>query len=813
VPNGTSSGANSGPEYSVAVGGSPRAMCCAGCAAVAQAIVDAGLSDYYRFRTERPSPRDGVPAALRDLDLYDREEIQRRFVHVADEHRREATLILENIVCAACVWLNERHLRRTPGVLGAHINYTTQRAQVVWDERHTKLSHILAAIAAIGYRAHPYEPSRARELAIKERRRRLRELAVAGVFGMQVMMLAEALYAGAFFGIEPEFVRLFAWLSLAMTLPVLFYAGAGFFRGAWRDLRARRAGMDVPVALGLALAFGASVAATLPGSAFYGGDLYYDAVVMFVFFLLVGRYFEFNARHRAQLAVDALAPDMPTLARRLDPNGEARDVAVTELKLGDRIRVAPGAQIPIDGRVVEGRSSVDESLLTGESTPRPRAVGEAVLAGSTNVESPLTLTVEHVGEATVLAGIQRLLARAQAEKPRIAQRADRAATVLVLAVLVAAAIAGAVWWQLDPARALPIVVAMLVVTCPCALGLATPVALTVAMHRLAARGLLVTRARALERMAEVTDVVFDKTGTLTHGRPQLVETQALSDRAQGESLRIAAGIASSSEHPLSKALVSAAAKPALPATAVASSPGQGIEGEVDGVRYFLGAPDFVCEQAGIERPTQLLAAAQAAGHSLVLMARAGQLEALFVLSDAIRPAARELVLDLKRSGYRIWLLTGDHRRAAERLAKTLRFDALRAELRPQDKVAVVQELQQQGRVVGMVGDGINDAAALAAADVSIAMGDGTRLAHSAADAVLLEGAISRLAGVFPVARRLRRIVRQNIGMSMAYNAVALPLAAFGFVTPWMGAIGMSLSSLVVVANAMRLSRPRANEGK
>lgn len=780
-------------------------MCCAGCAAVAQAIVDAGLSDYYRFRTERPGPRDTVPAALRQLDLYDREEIQRRFVHVADEHRREATLILENIVCAACVWLNERHLRRQPGVLGAHINYTTQRAQVVWDERRTKLSRILAAIEAIGYRAHPYEPVRARELAVKERGRRLRELAVAGVFGMQVMMLAEALYAGALFGIEREFAQLFSWLSLAMTLPVLFYAGAGFFRGAWRDLRVRRAGMDVPVALGLALAFAASLIATLRG----GGDLYYDAVVMFVFFLLLGRYFEFNARHRAQLAVDALAPNMPTLALRIENNGETRSVAVTELKVGDRIRVAPGAQIPVDGRVSEGRSSVDESLLTGESTPRPRDVGATVLAGSTNVESPLVVAVEHVGEATVLAGIQRLLARAQSEKPRIAQRADRAANVLVLVVLAAAVVAGAIWWQIDPARALPVVVAMLVVTCPCALGLATPVALTVAMHRLAAHGLLVTRARTLERLTEVTDVVFDKTGTLTHGRPQLATARALSNSSAEDSLRIAAAIAASSEHPLSKALVSAAAKPMPPATAVASTPGQGIEGEVEGVRYFLGAPDFVGRQVGVDLPKETLAAAQAPGDSLVLLARVGQLEALFSLHDAVRPAARELVSDLKHRGHRVWLLTGDHRRAAERLAQTLPFDESRAELRPQDKVAVVQGLQQRGRVVAMIGDGINDAAALAAADVSIAMGDGTRLAHNAADAVLLEGALSRLAGAFPIAHALQRIVRQNIGMSMAYNAIALPLAAVGLVTPWMGAIGMSLSSLAVVANALRLSRPRA----
>ena len=796
-----------GVDHGVRIAGLTRAMCCVGCAAVAQAIVAAGLGEYYRIRTQAPvGGADIVPRALRDLTLYDHAAVQRRFVHVTAEHRCEATLILEGIVCAACVWLNERQLVRLPGVLAAHINYTTQRAQVVWDARVIHLSAILAAIEAIGYRAYPYEPQQARQLLDQERRRRLRELAVAGVFGMQVMMLAEALYAGGWFGIEPEFKIFFHWLSLLLTLPILFYSAAPFFRGAWRDARVRRVGMDVPVVLGITLAFGASVWATLTGK----GEVYYDAVAMFVFFLLVGRYFEFAARRRAQQTVEGLAPALPALATRVQRahgNETLQQVAQSDLCRGDWALVVPGAAVPADGRVVRGHSHVDESLLTGESTPRPRRAGDTVVAGSTNIESPLTIEVERTGAETVMADIQRLLARAQAEKPRSVQRAARAANFMVLGVLLFATLAGMYWWQVAPAQALPIVVAMLVVTCPCALALATPVAVTIAMHRLARRGLLVTRAPALERLAQATHVVFDKTGTLTYGRPRVLAVHPYATHDSAQSVELAARLAAHSEHPLARALCAAAgARQQNLAQAVRNTPGAGLEGMIDGEHYVLGAPSFVTTRTGLTMVEATLANLQASGNSVVVLASARALEAAFILGDEIRPEASALVTELTRTGKSIWLLTGDHAQAAARVARATGIRHAHAGLSPQDKVARVQQLQQAGAVVAMVGDGVNDAAALAAADVSIAMGEGTRLAHSAADIVLLSPRLDAMGDGIAIARAMQRTIRHNIAFALGYNVVALPLAAAGWITPWLGALGMSLSSLAVTANALRLAR-------
>jgi len=813
-----------GIELAVTIDRQPRAMCCRGCQAVAEAIVAGNLTDYYRFRTESaPTARETVPEFLHQTAIYDNPEIQKSFVRAESGQVREASLILEGIVCAACVWLNEHHLARQSGVLNVSINYATHRARVRWDDSRIHLSRILQAVSEIGYLAHPYDPNRAQEILERERRGLLRRLAVAAAFGMQVMILAVALYAGAFSGIESEFRRLFHFLSLALTLPVLGYSAQPFFRSAWRDLRARRAGMDVPVSLGLAIAFTGSVWATVTGS----GEVYFDSVVMFVFFLLTGRTFELAGRKRAAEVSEALMHILPMTAARLTPSpslplpqagegGEPTEslykietVPVAELRSGDRVRVRPGETVPADGIVLDGQSSVDESLLTGESLPLTKHAGDPVTGGTINMESVLTVRVEKTGDDTVLSAIVRLLDRAQTEKPAIALAAERAAGWFVARVLLLAAGVALFWLWVDATRWLPITVAVLVVTCPCALALATPVAITAATGRLMRAGLVTTRGHALETLARADTFVFDKTGTLTHGRLQLLDSRTFAAMDATDCLRQAAALEAHSEHPIARALKAAAGKSVPQAVDVTNVPGAGLTGRIGAGFCVLGNAAFVHARTGHAIPESTLAELHAPGHTVVFLARDARLLAAFVIGDELRPGARDLVETLVKQGKRVLLLTGDHPAVARRVAAAAGIGEFEAELRPQDKLARVQRLAQEGRIVAMVGDGVNDAAALAAAHVSIAMGGGTQLAAASADMLLLSEQLSHLAEGVAVARQTLAIIRQNMAWAVGYNLLALPFAALGLIAPWMAALGMSASSLIVVANALRVRARRA----
>ena len=854
-----------GADFAVEIHGTRRPMCCPGCEAVAQAIVNGGLADYYKYRTATaPTGRDVVPEFLRQTAVYDHPDVQKSFVRVEDEHVREAALILEGITCAACVWLNERHLARLPGVLAAHINYATHRARVKWDDRRVHLSDILQAVSRIGYLAHPFDPGRHQQQLENDRRRLLRRLGVAGVLGMQVMTISVALYVGDWSGMEATFRRFFHWIGLILTLPVLLYSAQTFFRSAWRDLRHGRAGMDVPVSLGISTAFVASVWTTVTGT----GAVYYDSVCMFVFFLLTGRYFELAAHKRASEASESLVQATPATATRLKytlspatdggeggdeeasasgvprspltpiPSPEGRGqraeragarpgslwseprespymteetVAVAELLPGDRVRIRPGEPVPADGVVLEGRSSVDESLLTGESLPVAKAPGQTLVGGSINVESPLIARVEKTGPDTILSSILRLLDRAVAEKPRLAQVADRLAAGFVAGVLLLAGLVALYWWRQDSPLWLSATIAVLVVTCPCALSLATPAALTAATGRLTRLGLLVTRGHALETLARVTHFIFDKTGTLTHGRLRLRETRTFSAMTGAECLAYAAALERHSEHPIARALITAAAPPAPDATEVVNTPGSGIRGKISGEKYFLGTPAYLEEQTGVSIDAGTLRDLRSQGDTVVLFAGREMLHAAFVLGDVLRPGARDLVVDLKRQGIHVMLLTGDHETAARSVAEKLGIDAVAWNLRPAEKLERVKALQQRGAVVAMVGDGVNDAPVLAAAQVSIAMGGGTAVAAASADMILLSQQLPHLADGLAVARRTLNVIRQNLAWAVVYNLLALPAAAAGYITPWLAALGMSASSLLVVANALRLAQKRDTE--
>jgi Cu2+-exporting ATPase len=797
----------SGLDLSVAINGEQQPMCCHGCQAVAQAIVDAGLADFYRHRTQNPlTGREVVPDIIRQNRVYDHPDVQKQFVHAEAGTVREAALFLEGITCAACIWLNEHHLAQLPGVLDVQINYATHRARIRWDASRIKLSAILEAVQSIGYAAHPYDPAQQQQAFDRLRRRHLQRLGVAAVLGMQVMLLSIALYVGDWSGMETGFRQLFRWLGLGLTTPVLLYSAAPFFQGALRDLHNRRIGMDVPVALGILVAFSGSLHATWSGR----GDVYYDSVVMFVFLLLLSRYFEIMARKRGAEVAEQLTRALPAMATRLTGDGGAAHelVPVAELGPGDRVLIKPGETVPADGRIESGLSSVNESLLTGESTPLARRPGDALIGGGINIESPLTMIVTRVGTDTVLAGILRLLEQAQGEKPAITRIADRVAGWFVGGVLLVAVLTGLYWWQQAPADWLPIVVAVLVITCPCALSLATPTALSAATSTLLSLGLLPARGNRLETLAHCTHVVFDKTGTLTRGTPVVTGLRCSPGVDGNDILKIAAALESASEHPLGKAIRAAASGEPLPAVSELSNyPGAGVSGTIDNTVYFLGSPEFVARHSRADLG-MLQAASQPAG-TRVAVADRNTLLAVLLLQDEIRPDAQAAISALRKRGLQVQLMTGDHADAAWQVAERVGIDEVQAALQPADKLKAVQALQQQGAVVAMVGDGINDAPVLAAADVSIAMQGAARVTQASADLVLLSDRLGSLPDGIALARKTLGIIRQNLGWAVGYNLVALPAAASGLVAPWMAAIGMSSSSLLVVLNALRLTRRRA----
>lgn len=792
-----------GINLHVNIDGAARDMCCTGCEAVAQAIVDNGLTDFYRFRTDKAgTPQALVPDELRELSIYDNDSLQKSFVNAeAAGTVREASLILEGIVCAACVWLNEQHVQTLKGVLSFKINYSTHRATLKWDNAQIQLSDVLKAIAAIGYHAHPFDPGRLQSLQKKEKSAALRRIAIAGLGMMQVMMLSLALYIGESSDMSSSMQQFIRWISMIIATVVVLFASRIFFVSAWRDLKRKQFGMDVPVALAMGAAFSASVWATFTQS----GEIYFDSVIMFTFFLLTGRYLEMMARHRAGQVAEALVHLIPATAHRIK-HGKQETIAVSELEVGDRVLIKPGETVPADGIVLEGNSSVNESLLTGESHPLSKSVNDSLIGGTSNIESPLHMRVEKVGEHTILSAIIRLLERAQSEKPNLAKLADSVASWFVLALLIVASIVFSAWYWLSPEQAFWVTLSVLVVTCPCALSLATPTALTVATSKLTEKGILTTRGHALETLSKVTDVIFDKTGTLTHGQLHLTHIYALNDRSEQQVLSIAAGLEQSSEHPIAKALMSLA-EPAQ-VTAIQAEPGKGIQGHWQGKTVRLGRFDYV--QALVDKPLKGRTPSDTA--SCIYLGCDSEWLAVLTLEDSLRDESVSLIQQLQQQGVQVHLLSGDQSSVVDYVAKQLNIPTAQAkgEQLPQDKLNIMRTLQAQGRIVAMVGDGVNDAPVLAGANVSVAMGSGSQLAQASADMVLLSENLEQLPAAIQASKAMQRIIKQNFAWALGYNLTAIPLAASGLIAPWMAAIGMSMSSLIVVLNALRLKNDMQN---
>ena len=768
------------------LGGQAHDFCCHGCAAAAEWIASSELDGYYRLRSHSGGR---VGEDLPDLAVWDRADVQAEHSRQV-EGGREITLLTDGMRCAACAWLIDRALAREPGVIDCGANAVTGRIRIAWDPARTALSAPLQRLAMLGYRPYLAGSEALERQRARDRRQWVLRLGIAGLGMLQAMMLAEALYLD-FNSTMPAPTRdFFRWLAFLLSTPVVFYSGWPFLSGALRELRERRLGMDVLIASSTLLAYFASLLETIRG----GRHVWFDAAVMFVFFLLVARMLEQRARSVASAQVDALARARPAFATRERADGTREAVPLAALEVGDVACVAAGEAVPADGVLLGGDDDeawFEEALLTGESAPVRKQPGAPVYAGTTCRERPAKLRVACTGTATRLSQLVRLVEQAQAHRPTLARLADRIGSRFVLALLPVTLAVFAWWWHHDASRALEITLALLVISCPCALSLAVPAALAAAHGALARAGLLALRPDALDTLARATDVVFDKTGTLSDGRPALAEVQLLdADLDRNAALAITAALERDSGHPLAAAF-NDGDNTAVTATQVEAIPGRGIQGIVDSRLWRLGRADFAAGQDD---------------DGALWLGDGHRASARFLLEERARSDATQALAALRAQGLRLHLASGDGEAAVQRMAAALGLDDAHARQSPEDKLALVRRLQAEGRVVAMIGDGLNDAPVLAGADVSIAMGEGASLAHRAADLVTTGGSLQRIPAAVRLARCTQRVIRQNLWWAAGYNLLALPLAAAGMVTPWLAALGMALSSLAVTLNALRLAR-------
>jgi Cu2+-exporting ATPase len=772
-------------------------MCCPGCLAVASLINDSDLAAFYRQRTAYNQRPPEQPFDYSDqYCIYDDPDLAAAFTRTGQDGSLQAHILLGGLSCAACTWLIEHALMRLPGIHSAVVNLEQARLDVELDTTQLPLSEVFARVEALGYQARPFYRDSQQQQLREEYRRDLRRLGVAGFGMMQVGMFAVALHAGDIQGIAPAYQSLMRGFSLVVASFVVLYAARPFFSSAWRHLRQGALVMDLPVALAIGLAWLASAWATISG----GGQVYFDSVVMFTFFLLLGRFLEARARrHRARPQVDIqeTLPDAVTVWR-----DEAWLKAPRfSVAIGERVTVSAGDIVPVDARVEKGLSAVREDSFSGEHLPRPVSPGDTVFAGTINVEGPLECRVQCEDKHTRFAALQRSVEFARGEKPRLARLADRIAARFVAAILLIASATALAWSQIDPQQAFWITLSVLVVSCPCALALATPAALTSANSALRRRGILVKGADALESLSHCTHLIFDKTGTLTEGNLEIEEVVAIADSDREQLLALAAGLQRHSSHPVSQAFNN------IPSDClfdeVEYQAGAGLSASLNGVAYRMGSELF-CRDMN----TQLEPPPDSPLYWVALVSEQQAL-AWIGLNDRVRSEAGEVLSEAAAAGLEIELLSGDSSLAGRQLAQALNIERASFGLRPEQKMERVRALQRDGAVVAMVGDGLNDAPVLSVADASFAVPGATDLARTEADFIILSGDLRAIINSWRLSMRCRKIIWQNFAWALGYNLCAIPLAVTGFIPPWAAAIGMSASSLLVVLNSLRLNSARA----
>ncbi|QDE31253.1 heavy metal translocating P-type ATPase [Shewanella polaris] len=781
-----------GDKFTTVINGQPQPMCCPGCQAVSQAIMDAGLSSYYQFRSEPGHRQTGlIPEQLSQYSAYDLPEVQQDFVHKKD-NINSTSLSIDGITCAACAWLIEHKLKPVAGISNVLVNSTTQRALVSWDSQVIQLSEILQIISKVGYQAAPYQVDEQEKQSKADSRKFLLRLGLAGFATMQVMMFALALYTGYFSDLEVEFRDYFRWVSLIFAAPVVLYSAQPFYFSAIRSLLSGKLNMDVSVSIAIFGAYVASCIATIQGN----GEVYFESVSMFTFFLLLGRYFEQTARQKASVSSSNLHKLVP-LTAHLRCNGEITEIAAKQLKIGDIILVKPGEVIAADAEVVSGQSSVNEAMLTGEQMPIGKRVSDSVYAGTINVEQPLEVRVVALGQDQLVAEIIRLQELASNNKPAIALLADRLARYFSGTVLSIAAITYVVWLFISPDDAFWITLSVLVATCPCALALATPTAVTCASAIFTKLGVIPRKAGVFEKLPKIDHVVFDKTGTLTCGHLSIGEVKTFGGYSSQQVLSLAAAIEQGSLHPIALAF-SPFYDHQHRVELIDHHIGLGIRASINQQQVCIGTSQFVMPSLNIVSP-------QAIESQWIYLSIDNELVAKIELIDQLRADSLATVNALKAANIKLSIASGDNSGHVEFLAKKIGISDVHSGLSPQGKLALINQLQQHANVA-MFGDGINDAPVLAGANLSVAMGSGSAIAKNSADLILLGDHLSRFNDAIFVAKKAQQIIHQNLLWAFAYNMVILPLAVTGHVAPYIAAIGMSVSSLIVVSNSLRLLR-------
>jgi P-type Cu2+ transporter len=789
--------------FSRSIAGIEREFCCFACQTVCQTIYDSGLQSFYQKTPEGETltPPAEVPT---ELASYDSDEVQADYVEKLGEERT-IHLLIEGIHCAACVWLIEHSLVNVEGIISADVNLTTKRLRLRWNNQHIALSAILQRLAKVGYGAVPFDPDTAEGALARRHQGLLYRMAFAGFAMMNLMWISIALYSGADQG---EFRNWFQWIGFIIATPTLLYSGYPFLRNAVLGLRQRYLTMDLPIAIGALTTYSYSTYITVANPA--NGEVYFDTVVNFLFIILVGRYLEAISKKQALSATRRLLELQPKLATVISDSGN-KIVPVRSVLIGDLVLVKPGEKVPVDGSIVEGQSAIDESMLTGESIPIVKILNDKVVAGSINGDGAFTVRAEQVLRNTALAKIVALMEDAQASKAPIQSLTDKVVPWFVLITLSLATITFFYWSQFDFEIALLAATSVLIITCPCAFGLATPMSVAVATGVGANRGILIKRGAALEALSQVTHIVFDKTGTLSEGKLRVVNIELFSDVSADKLLTLAASVEQHSEHSIAVAVQQAAIDKQLsnlPVSNFISSPGEGINASVDGKHVLVGTQAWMLkhkvksEQQDQKRIDEL----EQQGVSCVFIAIDGKLAGLLGLVDELRADVKKVIAELQIQNIAITVLSGDRKAVVSAVTADLGDISRQTEVMPKDKADTIRQLQQQGDIVAMVGDGVNDAPALIQADIGIALASGTDVSIESADIVLSHNELYQVVQARRLASKTLRTIKQNIVLSMSYNIVMVPLAMMALVSPIVAALTMPVSSLLVIANAARIRR-------
>ncbi|VAW64566.1 Type cbb3 cytochrome oxidase biogenesis protein CcoI; Copper-translocating P-type ATPase [hydrothermal vent metagenome] len=779
----------------------PQQFCCHGCSSVCEMIFESGLEGFYQ-RTPDGQLLAPPPEPPQEAQLYDIDEVQSEYVQELGS-TRDIHLIVEGIHCSACVWLIERRLAKINGVVDVKVNLSNKRLFIRWDNQQTKISNIIEHLSRIGYTATPFNPETAEGLIKKQNRALLLRMAFAAFTMMNLLWISIALYSGADQG---EFKSLFHWIGFLLATPTLFYSGWPFLKGAYTGLKNLNLTMDVPIAIGASATYSYSVFITLNPSAV--GDVYYDTVVNFIFVILVGRFLEAKSKRHAVAATQRLMDLQPRVAHVVREN-KTHVVPIRGIQKDDLILVKPGEKIPVDGTIISGNSSIDESLLSGEAAPLKKHAGDTLSAGTVNIENTLTVKVSATLRNTSLGKIISLVEEAQASKAPIQCIADQIVPWFVAVTLLLATITFVYWLNTDFEIALLAATSVLIITCPCAFGLATPMSIAVASGLAARNGLLIKNGAVLEHLSSIQHFVFDKTGTLTEGKMRVKELICAENKTQ--ILTKVAHLENLSEHSIARAILHYATEQNINVNTqrvqnVINKPGLGIQGEVDNETVFIGNTNWLQKNnIALQTPyTSKAAEAEKKGITCVHIAINNVHVGYISIADQLRKDAKQLISNLREAGVTLTLLSGDKHAVANAIADELGGMNVMAEVLPHEKDIAIQSLQKQGQRVAMVGDGVNDAPALIRADVGIAIGSGTDVSMESADIILLSNKLDKIRLAANLSTRTLRTIRQNIALSIAYNIILVPLAMMALITPLFAAIAMPISSLAVIGNAARI---------